>query len=74
MLGRGSIWSDVGKIDELHNISNYIASTEKVQGIKVACLEEIAFKKKWISIDQIKKNIIFYKESPYSDYLRKLIM
>ena len=74
MLGRGSIWSDVGKIDELHNISNYIASTEKVQGIKVACLEEIAFKKKWISVDQIKKNIIFYKESPYSDYLRKLIM
>lgn len=72
-IGRGAIWSDVGKIEELHNISNYIASTEKVQGVKISCLEEIALQKKWVSKKQVKKNISFYKNSPYSDYLKKLI-
>ena len=72
-IGRGAIWSDVGKIEEMHNISNYIASTEKVQGVKISCLEEIALQKKWVSKKQIKKNIFFYKNSPYSDYLKKLI-
>lgn len=72
-IGRGAIWSDVGKIEEMHNISNYIASTEKVQGVKISCLEEIALQKKWVSKKQIKKNISIYKNSPYSDYLKKLI-
>lgn len=72
-IGRGAIWSDVGKIEEMHNISNYIASTEKVQGVKISCLEEIALQKKWVSKKQVKKNISFYKNSPYSDYLKKLI-
>jgi len=72
-LGRGVIWSDVGKIDDLYNIGNYVASTEKVQGTKIACLEEIALNKKWISKTQIKKNITFYGNNPYSNYLKKLI-
>ncbi len=71
-IGRGAIWSDVGKIEELHSISNYIASTEKVQGVKISCLEEIALQKKWVSKKQVKKNISFYKNSPYADYLKKL--
>ena len=72
-IGRGSIWSDVGKIDELHNISNYVASIEKIQGIKIACLEEISYSKKWISKKQINKSIKFLGANPYSEYLRKLI-
>ena len=72
-IGRGAIWSDVGKIEEMYNISNYIASTEKVQGVKISCLEEIALQKKWVSKKQVKKNISFYKNSPYSEYLKKLI-
>ena len=72
-FGRGIVWSDVGKIDDLYNISNYIASTEKVQEIKIACLEEIALKKKWINKLQVKKNINFYGNNSYSNYLKKLI-
>ena len=72
-FGRGVVWSDVGKIDDLYNVSNYIASTEKVQEIKIACLEEIALKKKWINRFQVKKNINFYGNNSYSNYLKKLI-
>ena len=72
-IGRGSIWSDVGKIDELHNISNYVASIEKIQGIKIACLEEISYSKNWISKKQVNKSIKFLGANPYSEYLRKLI-
>ena len=47
-LGRGAIWSDAGKIDDFMNISNFVTSVEKVQGLKIACLDEIAYKKNWI--------------------------
>ena len=72
-LGRGAIWSDAGKIDDFTNISNFVTSVEKVQGIKIACLDEIAYQKKWITKKQILKNIKFYGECPYSNYLRKII-
>ena len=48
-IGRGAIWSDAGKIDDMTNVSNFVESVEKVQGIKIACLEEIALFKKWIT-------------------------
>ena len=72
-LGRGTIWSDVGKIDDLYSISSYVESIEKVQGKKIACLEEIALNKKWINKKQIQKNIVFYGNNHYSNYLKKLI-
>ena len=72
-LGRGAIWSDAGKIDDFSNISNFVTSVEKVQGIKIACLDEIAYQKKWISKKQVLKNIQFYGECPYSIYLKKMI-
>lgn len=72
-LGRGAIWSDLGKIEDLTNISNFVYSIEKVQGIKIACLDEIAYIKKWINKNQLKKNISFYGNCPYSDYLKNLL-
>ena len=48
MIGRGAIWSDAGKIEDLSNVTNYVKSVEKVQGVKIACLEEISLLKKWI--------------------------
>ena len=72
-LGRGAIWSDAGKIDDFMNISNFVTSVEKVQGLKIACLDEIAYKKKWITKAQLIKNINFYGNCPYSDYLKKII-
>ena len=72
-IGRGSTWSDVGKIDDLHNVSNYIASVEKIQGIKIACLEEIALIKKWINKKQIRTTLNKLGNNPYAEYLKKLI-
>ena len=73
IIGRGAIWSDAGKIEDLSNVTNYVKSVEKVQGIKIACLEEISFLKKWISKDKVKQNIKFYGNCEYSSYLKKII-
>ena len=72
LIGRGAIWSDAGKIEDLSNISNYVRSIEKVQRIKIACLEEIALSKKWISKKSILQNLKFYGNNEYSNYLKKL--
>ncbi len=72
MIGRGAIWSDAGKMEDLSNVSNYVKSVEKVQGIKIACLEEISLLKKWISKKRLKQNIKFYGNCEYSAYLKKL--
>ena len=60
LIGRGAIWSDAGQIEDLANVSNYVRSIEKVQGIKIACLEEIALSKKWITKKEILDNLKFY--------------
>ena len=73
LIGRGAIWSDAGKIEDLSNVTNYVKSVEKVQGIKIACLEEISLLKKWINKNQIKQNIKFYGNCEYSTYLKKII-
>ena len=73
LIGRGAIWSDAGKIEDLSNVSNYVRSVEKVQGVKIACLEEIALLKKWIDKKKIKENIKFYGNCEYSTYLKKII-
>ncbi len=71
-IGRGAIWSDAGKIDDMTNVSNFVESVEKVQGIKIACLEEIALFKKWITKKTLLKNIKFYGNCEYSNYLKSL--
>ena len=73
LVGRGAIWSDVGKMKDLSNISNYVKSVEEVQDIKIACLEEIAFKKNWINKNKILSNIKFYGNCDYSNYLKQFI-
>ncbi len=72
LIGRGAIWSDAGKMEDLTNVSNYVRSVEKVQGIKIACLEEISLLKNWINKRTIKKNIKFYGNCDYSSYLKNL--
>ena len=71
-IGRGAIWSDAGKIEDMTNVSSFVQSVEKVQSIKIACLEEIALSKKWISKKPMLKNISFYGNCDYSNYLKKL--
>jgi glucose-1-phosphate thymidylyltransferase len=72
-MGRGSAWLDTGNVESLFETSQFISSIEKRQGLKIACLEEIALNNKWISKSMIKKQINFYGNCDYSKYLKKLI-
>jgi glucose-1-phosphate thymidylyltransferase len=72
-LGRGGAWLDTGSIDDFYNTSAFVSSLENRQGLKIACLEEIALKYNWITKKQVKEAIIFYGKCIYSDYLKKLI-
>ena len=71
-IGRGAVWSDAGKIDDMTNVSSFVQSVEKVQGIKIACLEEISLFKKWISNKTISKKIKFYGNCEYSNYVKRI--
>ena len=72
-MGRGSAWLDTGNAESLFETSQFISNIEKRQGLKIACLEEIALNNKWISENIIKKQISFYGNCEYSKYLKKLI-
>ena len=72
-LGRGGAWLDTGSIDDFYNTSAFVSSLENRQGLKIACLEEIALNYNWITKKQIKEAISFYGKCIYSDYLKKLI-
>jgi glucose-1-phosphate thymidylyltransferase len=72
-MGRGSAWLDTGNADSLLETSQFIANIEKRQGLKIACLEEIALNNRWISKSKIKEQIKFYGNCHYSDYLKKLL-
>ena len=72
-LGRGGAWLDTGSIDDFYNTSSFVYSIENRQGLKIACLEEIAFKNSWIKKRDIKNSIRFYGKCFYSQYLKKLL-
>jgi glucose-1-phosphate thymidylyltransferase len=73
LIGRGGSWLDTGSIKDFYSASNFISTIEERQGLKIACLEEIALNKKWINTKDIKNSINFYGNCNYSDYLRSLI-
>ena len=72
-LGRGGAWLDTGSMDDYYKTSAFVSAVENRQGVKIACLEEIAFNNKWINKNHIKKSIKFYGNCDYSKYLKKLI-
>ena len=72
ILGRGFAWLDTGTIDAINNASNYIRTIEERQGLKIACLEEIAFKNNFINKSQLQK-LIKKLPNDYANYLRRLI-
>ena len=72
-LGRGGSWLDAGNIADYYDASNFISAIENRQGLKIACLEEIALNYKWIGKKEIIKAIKFYGKSDYSNYLYYLI-
>tara|TARA_X000000950_G_scaffold275181_1_gene361226 strand:- start:91 stop:828 length:738 start_codon:yes stop_codon:yes gene_type:complete len=72
-LGRGGAWLDSGSIDDFYNTSSFVSSLENRQGLKIACLEEIALNYNWINKKDVKTAINFYGNCLYSNYLKKLI-
>ena len=72
-IGRGAAWLDAGTIKDFYDASSFVSALENRQGLKIACLEEIAFGNGWINKKQIMSAIKFYGKCDYSDYLRKLI-
>ncbi len=72
LLGRGFAWLDTGTHDSLLEASNYVATVEKRQGLKVSCIEEIAYKRGFIDKEQLKKLAEPMKNNPYGQYLLAL--
>jgi len=72
-LGRGAAWLDAGTIDDFNQTSIFVSSIEKRQGLKIACLEEIALLNNWIDKKKLVRAISFYGNCDYSKYLKSLI-
>ena len=72
-IGRGGSWLDTGNIKDFYSASSFISTIEERQGLKIACLEEIALNNKWIKTKDIRNSIKFYGNCDYSNYLKSLL-
>ena len=72
-IGRGGAWLDAGSVSDFYNTSFFVSAIENRQGLKIACLEEISFRNKWITKKDIKDSIQFYGNCEYSKYLKTII-
>ena len=72
LLGRGFAWLDTGTHDSLLDAGQFVQTVEHRQGLKVACLEEIAFHNGWLSKDLLLKQADALKKTSYGDYLYKV--
>ena len=73
VLDRGTAWLDTGTFDSLIEAGEFIEVIEKRQGLKIGCIEEIAYRNGWIDDAQMDKLATIYKKSGYGAYLKKLI-
>ena len=74
VLPEGTAWLDSGTFESLHDASSYVRVVEERQGVKVACLEEIAWRNSWISDAQLRHHAEQLAKSPYGEYLAKLLL
>ena len=72
-IGRGGAWLDTGSIDDFYKTTSFVSAIENRQGLKIACIEEIALSNNWINKKEILNSIRFYGKCDYSKYLKKLI-
>jgi glucose-1-phosphate thymidylyltransferase len=71
-LGRGFAWLDTGTFASLLDAANYVATLQRRQGLQIACLEEIAFRKAWITKDSLLDRAAAMRNSEYGRYLHEL--
>ena len=72
VLGRGNAWLDTGSPDSLFEAAEFVRVIQHRQGLKISCLEEIAYNKHWINRDELLKSANLLGKTEYGDYLRKL--
>jgi glucose-1-phosphate thymidylyltransferase len=73
ILGRGTAWLDTGTHESLLDAANFVHVIEKRQGLKIACIEEIAFRQGWIDRSGLERSIDSIGKSTYSTYLRRIL-
>lgn len=73
LLGRGFAWLDTGTFDSLQQASSFVQTIETVQGLKVACLEEIAWRNGWLSDDEVRRLATPMLNNSYGQYLMLLL-
>lgn len=74
IMGRGYAWLDTGTHDSLLEASQFIATLEKRQGLKVACPEEIAFRNRWIDPEQLERLAAPLLKNSYGQYLKRILI
>src|SRR5690554_3679438 len=72
LLGRGFAWLDTGTHDSLMEAGHYVQTIETRQGLKIACLEEIAYRNSWINQQQLRDSAAALKKTSYGQYLLRL--
>ncbi len=73
VMGRGTAWLDTGSHETLASATDFVKVIERRQGLKIACLEEIAIYKKWMSIDELEKAVVAHGSSSYGKYLQSTL-
>ncbi|MCD9475613.1 glucose-1-phosphate thymidylyltransferase RfbA [Photobacterium phosphoreum] len=73
LLGRGFAWLDTGTHESLLEASSFVETIEKRQGFKIACIEEIAYRQKWMTKEQVKLTAELLNKNSYGQYLLKMI-
>ena len=73
LLGRGFAWLDTGTYESLHDAASFVETIEKRQGYKIACLEEIAWRNKWLTNEQMQMAIMKMTKNSYGTYLMSVI-
>ena len=72
VLGRGTAWLDTGTHESLLEACDFVRAIQARQGLKIACLEEIAFSRKWISLEQLREQARQHGKSSYAEYLQMI--
>jgi glucose-1-phosphate thymidylyltransferase len=74
ILQRGAAWLDTGTFDSLMQAGQFVQVIEERQGLKIGCIEEIAYHQKWITEEQLLNLATKYEKSGYGNYLHKILL